>query len=344
MFSGFMYAVKQNLLVPAKSRAARRRLSEYVRARARAHGHRPGRAYRRLFRICSESLADFEDCRAFGLLEKTEHERSQYLTSGRYGRLLRLINRPDEPFPRERAQLYSRFGPYLGREWRLISSDTPLDEIKAWAARHPVFWAQSPGAYDGREPQRISAGFFEDEFDLREYLVNHGLFLVEEYVLSHESLAALCPGAWHSVLVTVFSAGGRARVFGVTLQAGVSDAGERLLCPVCPDTGTVCGFGRLLSDPAAAYERHPDSGIPLIGLGIPHYERMLALCAELAAKFPLLPFQSFEFAAKERGAILLSISDRPDHRIHQVAQGKGLYPEFAALAREYVRQAERAGV
>jgi len=339
-----MYSIKQNLFVPAKSRAARRRLSEYIRAQAGADGRSFFYVYRRLFGVCAKSLADFEDCQSFGLLKKPAHERDLYLTSGRCERLLRLINTPDEAFPRDRAQFYTRFGPYLGREWRLFSGDTPLDEIKAWAARHPVFSAQSPDGHDGREPQRISAGFFEDEFDLKEYLTHHGLFLVEEYVLSHGSLAALCERARHSVLITVFSAGGRTRVFGAALKAGVSDGGESLLCPLCPDTGVVCAPARLLSDPAAAFENHPDSGIPLVGLKIPHYADMLALCAELAGKFPSLPFMSFEFAAKERGVMLLSASDRPDHRIHQAAQGKGLFREFAALAREYVRHAEKAGV
>lgn len=336
---GPAYSIRQNLLLPLTSRPVRRGLCEYIGAQARASGQSPLRVYLRLFGLCARALADYEDCRTLGLYSKIKEEQL-YLTAGRYGRLIRLINDKKASFPRDRKTLYTRFEPFLKRQWRLISPDTPLDEIKDWARRHPVFLAQSPGQKDGREPERVSAGFFEDEFDLKGYLVRRGLFLLEEFILSHEDIAALSPGAQHSVLITTFLTGERTHIFGAALRAGLSGSSGRLICPVDAETGTVCGPGRLAAEPFVSYEKHPDTGLALSGLCIPYYDRLIELCAVLAAEFASLPFLSFEFAIGERSLMLLDANALPDHRIHQAAQGRGLYPEFTALAREYVRQAE----
>lgn len=337
--TGGFYSIKQNLFLPIANRALRRELVDYLKERAKLTGKSFFYEYTNLFKISFYALADYKDCRLLGISSENK-KAPAVLTAGRYNRIIKLINNDKADFPKNKAELYKRFQPYLNRQWRTVSKDTPLEEIKEWADRHTVFFAQSPETKRDVLPERISAGFFEDEFDIKQYLVKRGYFLLEEYILSHGDIAALSPDAHHSLLITTFKTGEDVHIFGAALKTGLAEGKDYLVCPVDIQTGKVKGYGQSSQNPSLAYEEHPDSGISFLNLHIPHFKPALLLCETLAVKLGALPFLSFEFAIGERNLMLIDINPLPDHRIHQMAEKRGLYQEFAALARKYVKKKE----
>lgn len=80
------------------------------------------------------------------------------------------------------------------------------------------------------------------------------------------------------------------------------------------------------------FENHPVSGMPVEGLKLPYWERVLEICRLGGAVFPLMKIHHWDFALTKRGPLILELND-----IGGIAQlfGGGLLTEYT---REFIKR------
>ena len=73
---------------------------------------------------------------------------------------------------------------------------------------------------------------------------------------------------------------------------------------------------------AKVLERHPITGLPLKGLRLPGWDRLLAICRAAGAVFPLMKIHHWDFALTDQGPMILELNDLGGIDIDQ-AYGSG---------------------
>ncbi len=71
-------------------------------------------------------------------------------------------------------------------------------------------------------------------------------------------------------------------------------------------------------------EPHPDTGLPVIGFGIPHWCKLCELAREAAAIFPGIRTQSWDVALTDQGPVFLEVNFGGDLNLAQLAEGRGV--------------------
>lgn len=71
-------------------------------------------------------------------------------------------------------------------------------------------------------------------------------------------------------------------------------------------------------------ETHPDTGLPVIGFGLPHWTTLCGLAREAATVFPGIRTQSWDIALTDQGPVLLEVNFGGDLNLAQLAEGMGV--------------------
>jgi hypothetical protein len=82
---------------------------------------------------------------------------------------------------------------------------------------------------------------------------------------------------------------------------------------------------------------HPDTGMPLVGLAVPDWQRVTTLALRAAPLFPCIRTQSWDIALTGRGPLVLELNPGGDLNLHQLAYRRG------ALTERYIAHLEGCG-
>lgn len=157
------------------------------------------------------------------------------------------------------------------------------------------------------------AGFFD------KYLAEHageGL-LLEEYVRQHEVLAAFHGSSVNSLRILALQRGAEVDVLGAVLKIGrggaVVDNAEQggLIAELDRDTGMITGL-RTTDVIPGYYERHPDTGVQVSGVQLPHWAACISLSSRLLLAFPHLNYVGIDMAIGPEGPVVLELNPQPD--------------------------------
>ncbi len=157
------------------------------------------------------------------------------------------------------------------------------------------------------------AAFFERYLQAQ---VDQGL-VIERYLKQHPVLAALNESSVNSLRIWVLQSEAQARVVGALLRIGrrgqvVDNASQGgILTKVDLITG------RLAQAKSAAifpqyFSSHPDSGAPIEGVELPHWDACLSLAAEALRVFPRARFCGLDMAITESGPVVIELNLEPD--------------------------------
>ena len=72
-------------------------------------------------------------------------------------------------------------------------------------------------------------------------------------------------------------------------------------------------------------ENHPDNGEQLLGLQLPHWDKILQICNTAAVLFPMLPYQHWDIALGVDGPVIIELNTYGSIDMVQYASGQGLY-------------------
>ena len=123
-----------------------------------------------------------------------------------------------------------------------------------------------------------------------DYIREKKLVVLEHVQAQHPDMARLHPQSVNTMRICTDLVDGQVHIAYITLKMGrgggvCDNSGQGgILCRVDIDTGKICSPAT--DDYFNVYDRHPDTGIPLVGYQLPMIEEAKAMACEAAREIP----------------------------------------------------------
>jgi hypothetical protein len=161
-------------------------------------------------------------------------------------------------------------------------------------------------------------------------------YIFQKLMSPHAAIRALCGNRLATVRVVTLANEAGPKVFRACwkIPAGVNTADNywrkgNLLAQIDIAQGQVL---RVLSGKGldlVQHDHHPDSGAPLIGFRLPHWQRVLDTAIEAARLMQHVPLIGWDIAVVDEGPVIIEMNQCPDFVTAQLADARGiLQPEL----------------
>ena len=246
----------------------------------------------------------------------------------------------DSSILKDKAETYRYFQPYFHREVVQINKMADYGCFERFVHKHPIFVKKAVYESCGRSVERIDIQALKcSPRELFESLIAQGKHVLEECVVQAPSLAAFNTSSVNTVrCITLYTNRGvlTPYCFIRTGQKGafVDNGGAGgILSGIDSETGCLVTDG--IDELNQMYLCHPDSKVPFKGFQLPQWDKLLALCKEMALKIPSVKFIGWDLAfTSEHGWIL--IEGNPGSQLigPQMTFKRGIKAEFESYMRE----------
>ena len=164
-------------------------------------------------------------------------------------------------------------------------------------------------------------------------------YLLQEKLEPHASMRSICGDAIGSVRMVTLSEEGETRplyaLWKIPSIGAVADNFWRsgnVVAHLDVDTGRVLACQLGSGTQGRPIERHPETGEPLVGFTLPHWQATRALAIEGASVFYSVGVIGWDIAVTNEGPVLIEGNNNPDHGMLQTAADRGLYSTEAGQA------------
>ena len=249
----------------------------------------------------------------------------------------------------ETQAAYCLTGRNCGRVRKLDSAEN-LARFLAREARYPLFAkpiggigsfgaCRIEGENDGvlafSDGSRLPAAAFAARLD-----AGSG-YLLQTVLAPHPDLHGIVDTV-STVRLVVILEGGRPQILHTIwkLPAGGNVADNfwrpgNILADVEPATGVVRRAMRGFGPATEELDKHPDSGRPITGVVLPHWQEVKSLCLECAPIFVGLRYQSWDIALTPEGPVVVEVNTGSAFNLPQLATGRGMLTDrFRAFLRD----------
>ena len=234
---------------------------------------------------------------------------------------------------------YQRFKRYFKREIVKISGENDEKLFAEFCARHPKFIAKPLAASIGKGVRFIDSTKYAGTSELfHELLVSYVLsgktaFLCEELIKQHPSFEAIHPESVNSLRIFTFFDDIEPRVVIAWLKAGrgsaVIDNGSSggFVAAIDIETGTVTT--PLRNEANETFEKHPDTGVPIVGFRIEGWEEAVRIVKETALMLKGVRIVGWDIAlSADKGWQIIEGNAYGMFNVLQVGTQKGMRREF----------------
>ena len=162
-----------------------------------------------------------------------------------------------------------------------------------------------------------------------------GIGIVEDKVIQHEAIAALCPTSVNTIRVATLLGDKKEGIVYAYIRIGNGKVMDNVDCggmaaPVDIETGRIAGVGA--NKQGEVYEIHPMTGTKIPGTQIPYWEEAKKMCLEAMHRVPQVRFVAWDVAITPDGPVFIEGNSFPSHAIPQFAahfpDGIGILPRF----------------
>ncbi len=215
--------------------------------------------------------------------------------------------------PEQRVIFYDKwefdrvFSEHLRRDWMLLDEDN-LDELKAFASRHEVMITKQQAGRSGAAIHRYFASDVEDWAAFQHDLLERGERLIEENIVQHPDIAAVCPGTVNSTRVAAFFDGEKTHILAVAQKFGRGQVADQMdfggfYTMLDPDTGKALGPG--YDSHGHVHEHHPDTGYRIADFQLPMFDEVVAFIDTVARHVPEVQYVGWDVSVTENGPVLI---------------------------------------
>ena len=162
-----------------------------------------------------------------------------------------------------------------------------------------------------------------------------GMGIVEDKVIQHEAIAALCPTSVNTIRIATLLGDKQEGIVYAFIRIGNGKVMDNVDCggmaaPVDIETGVIKAVGA--NKAGEAYEIHPMTGKKIPGTQIPYWEEAKKMCLEAMQIVPQVRFVAWDVAITPDGPVFIEGNSFPSHAVPQFAahypDGIGILPEF----------------
>lgn len=226
-----------------------------------------------------------------------------------------------------------RFKEFINRKYRLVKDSADLREVMRWPEREVIV---KPA--DGMCGRGIFLLDTADRTKMAELnaLLGRERFLVEQIVRNAAALRRLNPYSLNTVrVITCIDRSGKVHVISAALRMGsniscVDNAHSGgIACAVNIEHGIVDSYAGDLE--GRKFIVHPLTGEKIIGLQIPHWDKMHAYLERLTRVVPDARYVGWDIAVTDEGFELIEGNTRLDHVLMQGMHLVGCYRQIRSL-------------
>ena len=173
---------------------------------------------------------------------------------------------------------------------------------------------------------------FESPAAMLAYVREKKMVVLEHQLIQHPDMARLHPGSVNTMRILTDNVNGHVTIAYIIVKMGTGDSvcdnsGQGgILARVDVDTGRITTPAT--DDYFHLYDRHPDTGIPLVGYQLPMVPEAIALAKEAAQVFPRMGHVGWDMAITPDGPAIIEGNNFPGTDLCQLAP---LWPEKTGL-------------
>lgn len=237
-------------------------------------------------------------------------QRATYLTSELNNRIVRKYNNKEYiHLFRDKIEFNNIFKDYLNREFiSLRDGDATLEEFIEFCKKREKICAKPIDQSCGTGIVFVKIEKDTDFEELYNRFRANKQYLVEDYIKQHKDLNELYPGSVNTVRVISFLGDdGEVHVLRTVMKFGTTgeidnhaaggmytfvDEKGKVLYPAADDFGN-------------AYEKHPVTGVSIVGFQIPHYDKIVELIKKAGKVVPQVRYVGWDVAIGEDGPMII---------------------------------------
>lgn len=249
----------------------------------------------------------FQDYVDYDFAMLSRAERATYMTHPVSNQ---LSQRYDDPGFRhlfqDKIEFDEAFSDYLRRDWMVVREGN-ADEVRAFAQRHGTIVTKEPVGQAGTGVHRYHAADVDDWDTFHRGLLERGELLVEEVIVQHPDLAAVCPGTVNTTRVTAFFDGERTHILAMAQKFGRGAVSDQMtfggFYTMLDERGHAVGAG--YDSHGHVHEVHPDSGFRIADFQLPLVDEVFAFVDRAARVVPQVQYVGWDIVVSPDGPVLV---------------------------------------
>lgn len=199
------------------------------------------------------------------------------------------------------------FSEHLGREWMMVEEGN-ADALREFATRNPIMITKQQLGRSGAAIHRYDAVEVEDWAEFHRGLLDRGELLVEENIVQHADLAAVCPGTVNSTRVAAFFDGEKTHILAIAQKFGRGQVADQMdfggfYTMLDPDTGKSMGPG--YDSHGHVHEFHPESGFRIADFQLPMFDEVIAFVDTIARHVPQVQYVGWDISVTPDGPVVI---------------------------------------
>ncbi len=217
------------------------------------------------------------------------------------------------------------FSAYTKRQF-IYPAENGINELKTFLDANPIFMEKPIDGLAGSRVIKKTTSEISNVETYYQYLSDNHLF-VEQYIIQHEKLSALCDRSVNTVRVITSSTSGTPKIIFACLRIGNGNAdidnfhGGGMAVLVNRETGTLTGDA--IDKALHHYRVHPVSNIEFDGYTLPFWEEICNMVCEAAMIEPKIMVIGWDVAITPNGPMFVEGNRRPGFDLVQILCGKG---------------------
>jgi len=233
-----------------------------------------------------------------------------------------------------KTEFNALFADQVRRGWLNLTEAGPQEFAAFLEGRGDIICKPIDGS-SGQGILKCTPDEYADPQALYDRLKAAGIGIVEDKVIQHEAIAALCPTSVNTIRVATLLGDKKEGIVYAYIRIGNGKVMDNVDCggmaaPVDIETGVIAGVGA--NKAGDTYEDHPMTGKRIPGTQIPYWEEAKKMCLDAMRVVPQVRFVAWDVAITPDGPVFIEGNSFPSHAIPQFAahfpDGIGILPRF----------------
>lgn len=249
----------------------------------------------------------FQDYADYDFAILTRAERATYMTHPVSNQLSQRFDHPDyRHLFHHKVEFNRTFSDHLQRAWMVVD-ETNAEEVRDFVTAQGTVVAKEPIGQAGTGVHRYHAADVEDWGDFHRGLLTRGEILLEEVIVQHPDLAAVCPGTVNTTRVTAFFDGEKTHILAIAQKFGRGAVSDQM---------SFGGFYTMLDDGGRAegpgydshenvHVTHPDTGFAIADFTLPMIDEVTAFVDRVARVVPQVQYVGWDIVVTPEGPVLV---------------------------------------
>ena len=279
--------------------------------------------------------AGYIDYKIAEMYRLSDAQRATQITRGISNSIVARMN--DKKFWHffdNKTEFNQLFSAQVKRGWLNLLEASEEDFAKFLEGRGDIICKPIDGS-SGQGILKCTPEEYGDPKALYQRLREAGIGIVEDKVIQHPAIAALCPTSVNTIRVATLLGDKKEGIVYAYIRIGNGKVMDNVDCggmaaPVDIETGVITGVGA--NKAGETYEIHPMTGTKIPGTQIPYWEDVKTMCLDAMHVVPQVRFVAWDVAITEDGPVFIEGNSFPSHAIPQFAahfpDGIGILPRF----------------